>query len=220
MTGSEAAENGPKKADGSCGDGSLLRSFRKGNQDAAAELYVRYAERLRYLAQANLSRNLARRIDPEDIVQSAFRCFFQAVTRGEYDLPRGEDLWSLLMVIALNRIRVKESFHRAAKRDVRVTTEVGDAAPEFLMSFRNNDAQSQFLRLVIREALDRLPPHHRTVIQLRMEGYEVAEIAELVVRSKRTVERILQEARTQLRIFLDEEESHDDTPFNVEMAGD
>lgn len=204
---------------GELADGSLLRRFRNGSQEAAAALYVRYAERLRVLAQTNLSRNLARRIDPEDIVQSAFRCFFQAVSRGSYDLPSGEDLWSLLMVIALNRIRVQEGFHRAAKRDVRVTTDVGSFDPTAFLRQNKNDTRSDFLRLVLREALDRLPPHHRTVIQLRMEGYEVAEIARLVVRSKRTVERILQEALNQLRILLDEEEAHDDTPVSTEVAG-
>ena len=202
------------------GDGSLLRRFRNGNQEAATALYVRYAERLRALAQTNLSRNLARRIDPEDIVQSVFRCFFEAVGRGSYDLPSGADLWSLLMVIALNRIRIQEGFHRAAKRDVRVTADVGTVDPTPFVRLKKDDTRSNFLRLVLRESLDRLPPHHRTVIQLRMEGYEVAEIAQLVVRSKRTVERILQEALNQLRILLDEEESHDDSPSFNKVVGD
>lgn len=205
---------------GTASDGSLLRQFRQGSEQAAATLYGRYVERLRVLAKTNLSRSLARRVDPEDVVQSAFRCFFQAVSRGSYDLPSGEDLWSLLLVIALNRIRVKEGFHRAAKRDIRLTTDVGSFDPTAYMRQTRNSGSREFLRLVMREALDRLPSHHRTVIQLRMEGYEVAEIARLVVRSKRTVERILQESRIQLRVLLDEEESQHDEPSAAEMAGD
>lgn len=201
-------------------DGSLLRRFRNGNQEAAAALYNRYVERLRLLARNNLSRALARRTDPEDIVQSAFRCFFQAVSKGSYDLPSGEDLWSLLMVIALNRIRVQEGFVRAAKRDVRQTTDMGSFDPTIYLRQKKNDASRSFLRLVVQEALDRLPAHHRSVIQMRMEGYEVAEIAQLVTRSKRTVERILQETLRQLHTLLEEEEEFDDPSGSAEVAGD
>ena len=34
----------------------------------------------------------------------------------------GEELWKLLLVIAMNRIRAAEAHHRAIKRDVGVTT--------------------------------------------------------------------------------------------------
>ena len=36
------------------------------------------------------------------------------------------------------------------------------------------------LRLVIEEVLDALPPGHRPIVERRIEGYEVAEIAETV----------------------------------------
>src|SRR5204862_1588992 len=47
-------------------DASLLRRYRRGEDDAATELYVRYAERLRALAAAQASPDLQRRIDPDD----------------------------------------------------------------------------------------------------------------------------------------------------------
>src|SRR5437762_486755 len=100
-------------------DSSLLRRLREGNQDAATKLYLRYAERLRLLARAECSPDLARRIDADDIVQSVFASFFQGVNRGLYEVPAGEELWKLFLVIALNKIRAKGVFHRAAKRDVR-----------------------------------------------------------------------------------------------------
>jgi len=42
------------------------------------------------------------------------------------------------------------------------------------------------------------------MIALRIDGHEVAEIAEQMRRSKRTVERVLQEFRRQLAEVLDE----------------
>ena len=61
------------------------------------------------------------------------------------------------------------------------------------------------LRLVLEEALARLPAAYREVIELRVEGYEVAEIARRTGRSKRTVERILQECRSSLHDLLSED---------------
>ncbi len=58
------------------------------------------------------------------------------------------------------------------------------------------------LTLAVEEALGRLPDAYREAVALRMDGYEVAEIAAKTGRSKRTVERTLQEARTRLRSLL------------------
>src|SRR5262245_10642032 len=102
-------------------DQELLQRFRQGDEQAAAELYARYAHRLRALVKARCSSDLARRIDPDDIVQSVFRRFFQRVSQGDYDVPAGEELWGLLLVIALNKLRTEETYHRAGKRDVRLT---------------------------------------------------------------------------------------------------
>ena len=49
-------------------DGSLLRRFQRGNEDAAALLYSRYSKRLQALARRKCSPNLARRLEAEDIV--------------------------------------------------------------------------------------------------------------------------------------------------------
>jgi RNA polymerase sigma-70 factor (ECF subfamily) len=185
-------------------DRTLLRLVVGGNDSAAEQLYVRYVTRLKRLASAKLSPAVAQRIDAEDIVQSVFRRFFTAAGKANYDLPSGESLWSLLMVIALNRIRVLEEFHRAARRDVRRT--VNDPPGDALPSIAEHEQPNAILtRLVISEAVERLPEHYQAVLTLRLEGYEVAEIATKTNRSNRTVERMLQDARQQLRSWLLEE---------------
>ena len=185
-------------------DRSLLRRLRGGSEDAATQLYRRYAHRLRALARANTSAHLARRVDAEDIVQSVFRIFFAAATQGLYDVPAGEDLWKLLLVIALNKIRAEGVFHQAAKRDVRATAELSRIDPAAEPD-DGDDFATSFLRLVVKDTLERMPPLERQALELRMEGYEVAEIADRVGRSKRTVERCLQQARTRLKSLLDED---------------
>ena len=52
--------------------------------------------------------------------------------------------------------------------------------------------------------MDGLPAQHRLVVQLRMEGHEVAEIAKMMGRGKRSVERILQKCRERMsRLLVD-----------------
>lgn len=186
-------------------DRSLLSRFQVGQADAARAIYERYAGRLRALARAKCSAQLNRRVDADDIVQSVFRRFFQAAARGTYQVPAGEDLWDLLLVITTNRIRTEETYHRAAKRDVRLTDEIDFDEPYRATRGGQDDFSEAFLELTLKEVLERLPPAYRTVVELRMANYEVAEIAARTGRSKRTVERILQESRNQLRVLLNEE---------------
>src|SRR5437763_46346 len=67
-------------------DRSLLARFRGGEPDAFTRLYFRYARRLQALAAAQTSPDLARRAEPEEIVQSVFRTFFRRVAEGHYDV--------------------------------------------------------------------------------------------------------------------------------------
>src|SRR6476661_3985744 len=104
-------------------DQSLLRRFKLGQGDAATGLYLRYAQRLLALARAKSSPALARRVEAEEIVQSVFGSFFRGAQQGYYDVPAGDELWKLFLVITLNKIRAKGAFHGAAKRDMHKTVE-------------------------------------------------------------------------------------------------
>jgi RNA polymerase sigma-70 factor (ECF subfamily) len=179
-------------------DRSLLARLRGGQQDAATELYLRYAQRLRALVRSRSSSQLARRVEPDDIVQSVFRRFFRRVLQGDYDVPPGEELWGLLLVIAMNKIRTEEAFYRAAKRDVRLCAEAAD--PAQLPS--RQDSDTAILQLCVEDALGQLSPQQRTMVELRIQGHEVAEIARQTGRSKRTIERNLQDVRARFRELL------------------
>jgi len=185
-------------------DHSLLQRFRRGQNGGATLLFLRYAERVRALASAQFSPGLAARIAPDDIVQSVFCTFFRHAAKGQYDVPEGEEIWKLLLVIALHKIRDAGDYHRAARRDVRQTAG-GGAYERALNSTRGQDEGAMaVLRLVIDEVLDALPPGHRPIVERRIEGYELGEIAEQLQRSKRTVERVLQEFRRRLDAHIRE----------------
>src|SRR5262245_9210934 len=102
-------------------DQSLLRRFQSGDQEAAAALYRRYAARVKALVKAQSSPELAKCLESDDLTQSVFGAFFKQASDGYYAVPAGEDLWGLLLVITLNKIRDKHAFYSAAKRDAGVT---------------------------------------------------------------------------------------------------
>ena len=190
---------------GGASDRSLLRRLQEGRTDASTDLYLRYAQRLMALATAQASSDLTRRVDPEDIVQSVFRTFFRRAALGQYTVPEGEELWKLLLVIALNKIRATGAFHRAAKRDVKRTAG-GEGYELALESEPGRDETAlSLLRMVVEDLLEDLPAAHRRMIELRIEGYDVNEIAAAVQRSKRSVERELQDFRRRLQALIDED---------------
>jgi RNA polymerase sigma-70 factor (ECF subfamily) len=183
-------------------DGSLVQRFRQGSQDAATQLYLRYAQRLHALTRAQCSGELARQVDAEEIVQSVFGSFFRGASQGYYDLPAGEELWKLFLVIALNKIRAKGNYYRAGKRDVRLTLHGEHVEDQATLRRTSREADLAFLQVAVEEAMNRLPPKCRQMVQLRIDGYEVAEIAQETGRSQRTVERLLQQARQRLTEYF------------------
>jgi RNA polymerase sigma-70 factor (ECF subfamily) len=182
-----------------------LRRFRGGQPDAATELYLRYAERLRALAAGQVAPDLAPRLDPDDIVQSVFRTFFRRAAQGQYDVPEGEDLWKLFLIIALHKIRSVATFHRAGKRDVRATANGLTDAPTGQHLAAPDEMALATLRMVIDELLSALPPSMRAIVELRVEGHEVEEIARRTQRSRRSVERALHEFRARLSPLIRED---------------
>lgn len=186
-------------------DHQLLAKYRRGDGDAATALYLRYAQRLRHLASAKTSSSLKKKLDPEDVVQSVFRTFFRRAAAGQYAIPEGEELWQLLLVIGLNKIRSASAFHTADKRDFR---RIDNGASLDLERHAHEDSESlRLLELTIEELLGPIPAIYRQIVELRIAGHEIAEIATKCGRSKRSVERILQEFRQKLNGLL-----HDAAP--------
>lgn len=184
-------------------DHALLHRYRGGSQDAATQLYVRYVTRLLHLVDGRIGDDLAPRIDAEDVVQSVFRSFFRGVAQGYYDVPAGEELWGLLLVMALNKVRAHATHHRAAKRDVRST--IGSQVLDESADAGNDEIAASFLKLAIDEVLSGLSELDRKVIELRIAGHDVQDITDAVGRSKRTVERVLQEFRARLARALSDD---------------
>jgi RNA polymerase sigma-70 factor, ECF subfamily len=179
-------------------DHALVRGARDGDQQAAADLYARYGDRVRALVAQRLSDQVAARLGADDIAQSVFRTFFQGVAERAYMVPADRELWGLLCVLALSKVRERTAFHKAARRDVRRTA----PAAAGLDRVADADAAGDQLDLEVQDLLDSFHPADREVLGLRMTGHELTEIAAQTGRSLRTVERVLHKARARLRELL------------------
>lgn len=183
-------------------DQSLLQLFRTGSEDAASVLYGRYAERLDFLASRGLGADMRSLVGSEDVVQSIFRTFFRRAAAGDYEVPEDSELWNLLVTISLNKLRAIGVHYRRQKRSVAKTVhsdlEIGDEAGV-------DDIAYQVLRMVIDELIESLPESHQRIIRLQIEGWDVSSIASETQRSKRTVERVLQQFRIQLKELICDE---------------
>lgn len=186
-------------------DRSLMRRFRVGEEDAATAIYLRYAEKLQRLARSQTNPNLEKVVDTEGIVQSVFRTFFRRASSGQYQILSGDELWKLLLVIALNKIRNAANFHQADKR-AQSRTQPLQGVDEKRISGKSPGSENaiQVLQMTIDELIVDYPQSQRQMIRLRIEGCTVEEIARQTGRAKRSIERTLQQFRDQLRSQLDE----------------
>lgn len=185
-------------------DFSLLGRYRRGDDNAATELYLKYAARLTQLARSKTSDQLRLQVDSEDIVQSVFRTFFRRAADGQYNIPEGDQVWRLLLVISLNKIRSLATFHRADKRDIQKKINGESAQAILLLQTGDDSAALSALQFTIDEVLSMMPRDYREIIDLRIAGYGVSEISTRTGRAKRSVERILQEFRTKLGSMIHE----------------
>jgi len=196
-------------------DRTLVRRFQSGQNAAATELYVRYAERLAKLARSSMSPRLNSRFDPEDVVQSVFRTFFRRANEPFFQVPSGDQIWQLLLAIATNKVRKLGRHARQQKRDVGRTVTMDEAGTAGGASGVTGGAEHEslaILEMVLRDVLAELPDYQRTMIEMRIEGYTTEEIAAKTQRCTRTVERIVQRFRDQMsRIVEANDVEHDDT---------
>src|SRR5262245_55923683 len=152
---------------GEASDGSLLRRFQAGSDQAAADLYRRYARRIQRLAESSCRGELGRRLDAEDVVQSVFSSFFRRARVGDYEAPADQELWGRVLVRALNKIRARGAFPRPARRDVRATVPA-DCLEDTVADTRHDELALASLRITVEEALQSQPEGRREIVRLRI----------------------------------------------------
>jgi RNA polymerase sigma factor (sigma-70 family) len=183
---------------------NLIARWREGDQQAAAALFQLYADRLIALARSQLSSQLSRRIDAEDVVQSAYRSFFNAAREGRFQLQQTDELWQLLVTITLHKLSDQARHQSAAKR--RVTSEQSYGSEDSLIGLgaavsgrQPSPMEAAALVDEVAHTMRQLAPAHRRILELRLQGYNLYEIAVETHCCQRTVRRVLERLKHDLQ---------------------
>ena len=172
-----------------------------GCNDAAQEIHERYVHRLVALARTRLSEKLARKFDPDDVVQSAFRSFFHRARDGQYEIQRAGELWSLLASITRHKLLKKaELFDQEKRKLVREEALSNSTVESESDSLHNHPTNEEAVALSdeVEYLMRSLEPIQRDILEQRLCGKPIDTIAESVDRSERTVRRFLASFTEQL----------------------
>ncbi|RIK82688.1 MAG: hypothetical protein DCC68_05480 [Planctomycetota bacterium] len=114
-------DNTSLRCDPPVDSGCLENRDRAGNGEdcASKEVFGKYYDRLVRLVSGRQCAALQARFDGEDVVQSTLRTFFMRVRTGRLTVDPGEDLWTLLSLIALRKLAAHARKNLADRRSVR-----------------------------------------------------------------------------------------------------
>ena len=176
----------------------LLAAWRQGDEHAAQVLVRRYMTRLTALARVRLSRKIARRLDSEDIVMSAWRSFFAAAGKNQVAVPSDDDLWPLLVTMTIRKLSRQVARNSAARRTVSAETEIPTVSdwPDVVSRDPTPD-DAAMVADEIENLMAGLSSLERDILTRRLQGDRYAGIANTVGCSERTVRRALQRIREQ-----------------------
>jgi RNA polymerase sigma-70 factor (ECF subfamily) len=180
----------------------LMSGLRRGDPDAARQVFQRFTRRLIGLARARLGKRIDHKEDPEDVIQSVFRSFFLRQRAGEFDIGGWDSLWSILALITLRKCHNRAAYYHADRRDI--DREAGPTAPWEGAANRHaidrapTPEEAAVLAETVEMIMRRLEPRDREILSLHLQGWDPPEIGARVGRARRTVRRVLEQIRQTL----------------------
>ncbi len=180
----------------------LLARASKDDQSAAQVLVERYMARLVALVRVRLARRLARRVDAEDVVLSAWRSFFVGARQGKWTPACASDvdqLWPLLVTITLRKLSHQATRQNAQRRSAEREESISKLNEAGLFADDPTPEQAATLLEELEQFLAELSPAEQRVISLRLQGGDTDAIACECDCSPRTVRRILHQAQKTLQ---------------------
>jgi RNA polymerase sigma-70 factor (ECF subfamily) len=179
----------------------LMQRLRAGDDRAAALIFHEFARRLVGLARSRLDAVMARKTDPESVVQSVFLSFFARQAEGRFELTDWDSLWGLLARITVRKCGHRIQHYRAARRDVgRETAPAADESSASWEAIARDPTPSEAAALTetVEQLLAELNERDRQILVLSLQGSSVPEISERVGYTERTVYRVLGWVRQRL----------------------
>lgn len=188
----------------------LMARLRSGDNDAATQVFNRFAGRLIALARRRLDPQILQKMDPEDVLQSVFRSFFRCQAAGQMDdLATWDNLWGMLVVITLRKCgRRLDYFHAACRdvqREVSAPAPADQSGPDWEATAPEpTPAEAAILTETVEHLMNRLEGRHRQILALSLQGYSAPEISSQVSCTERMVYRVLGRVKEWLERMRDE----------------
>lgn len=182
----------------------LVTRLKQGDNAAAAEVFLRFTHRLLGLARKHLDDRFSAKVDPEDVVQSAYKSFFLRHQDGDIRISSWDHLWGLLTIITVRKCADRATFFTAEKRNVSREMAVNDASPAFSPWQQAVDREpapeeAMMLSETVEELFRTLAdPDERSILELSLQGYSTQEISESTGRAERSVRRLRERIRNHL----------------------
>lgn len=166
-----------------------LNKLKKGDRGAAEAIWNRYYPRVLQIASSNLDRRRDRAIEGEDIAQSTFRNVFLAFSNGNLsELGNRDDLWRLLFVSTLNRLRRHHRDSITNKRNPGSKMLDSDLNESLVSRLESPSAKAELADLIehLMTNLDRIDGSGelRNIALLQLEERSANEIAKILRRRK------------------------------------
>lgn len=179
-----------------------LQNLLEGDQQVVQEFWNQYGDRLGRLAGKQLNPKLQRRIEADDVVQSACRTFFRRAEAGQFQLEESESLWRLLCAIVVNKARMKVRFHLQDKRGVNheeeQTAPSGEKPRDFAVDSTPAPDEVAEFNDQFEFLMSGLDDEEKQIIQHKLDDLTNEEIATRMDCSERTVRRIFARIRSRL----------------------
>jgi RNA polymerase sigma factor (sigma-70 family) len=176
-------------------DRELIAAFKAGSESAARDLFDRYCEKLMQLARRRIGQRMTSRVDPEDVIQSAFRTFFVHVRNDDFTFEEKDDLFKLLVRLTVNKALRQVAHHRAAKRDPAKEVVQGSDDGDLIANLTAHEPSPEVEVAVLDELerfLAQLPEFDRRVLEMKLKGNSTTEIAEVLGSYDRKIRRVLE----------------------------
>ena len=181
----------------------VMARLRAGDEAAAREVFERFVGKLVRLARRQFDAVLRRKVDPEDVVQSAYKSFFLRYGAGKFEVQDWDNLWGLLTVITLRKCLDRVEYHRAERRAVQREAAAQPGTPGSepwweAVAREPTPEEAAVLAETVEQLLRGLEEDERPVLEMSLQGYTTQEICARLGRPERSIRRLRERVRKRL----------------------
>jgi RNA polymerase sigma-70 factor (ECF subfamily) len=167
-------------------------------------LLDRFTRALIGIARRQLDARLHHKIEPEDVVQSAYKSFFLRYGEGALGDRGWQSLWGLLTCITLRKCADRVRYYQAECRDLsreraQLPAAEGPEPWREAVSREPTPQQAAALAETVEQVLRGVNADERSIIELSLQGYTTQEISEQLGRAERSVRRLRERVRKHLQ---------------------